>query len=98
MVQTILTLDAVYVAWLLRYAGVEDGREHELAAGFMSVMEQNHVVDWLKGGKVGIGLHRLLVRISFFLLDFLLLLRVFSDKAAVSTTPPGTPPRTAGCN
>jgi parafibromin len=47
------TLDAVYVAWLLRDApGAEymkQAREHGLAVGFVSVTERKHVVDWLEG-------------------------------------------------
>ena len=47
------TLDAVYVAWLLRQANgaeyMKNAREHGLAVGFVSVTERKHVVDWLEG-------------------------------------------------
>lgn len=47
------TLDAVYVAWLLRDAAgaeyMKQAREHGLAVGFVSVTERKHVVDWLDG-------------------------------------------------
>ena len=47
------SLDAVYLAWLLRDAtGAEymkQAREHGLAVGFVSVTERKHVVDWLEG-------------------------------------------------
>ncbi|KDR82037.1 hypothetical protein GALMADRAFT_135412 [Galerina marginata CBS 339.88] len=47
------SLDAVYVAWLLRLANgaeyMKQAREHGLAVGFVSVTERKHVVDWLEG-------------------------------------------------
>ncbi|CAA7260948.1 unnamed protein product [Cyclocybe aegerita] len=75
------SLDAVYVAWLLRDApGAEymkQAREHGLAVGFVSVTERKHVVDWLEG------------RISDSN-------RIAPLSAGESTTPPGTPPRPTG--
>ncbi|KAF8162717.1 RNA polymerase II-associated protein [Crassisporium funariophilum] len=74
------SLDAIYVAWLLRDApGAEymkQAREHGLAVGFVSVTERKHVTDWLEG-KVTDN-----ERIASLATD--------------STTPPGTPPRAAG--
>lgn len=47
------SLDAVYVAWLLRQVNgaeyMKQAREHGLAVGFVSVTERKHVVDWLEG-------------------------------------------------
>jgi hypothetical protein len=47
------TLNAVYVAWLIRDAPGEEymkeAREHGLAVSFVSVTERKHVVDWLEG-------------------------------------------------
>ncbi|PSR70884.1 hypothetical protein PHLCEN_2v13246 [Hermanssonia centrifuga] len=51
--QDFFTLDAVYLAWLLRDApGAEymkQARENGLAVGFVSVTERKSVVDWLEG-------------------------------------------------
>ncbi|PPQ91787.1 hypothetical protein CVT25_000432 [Psilocybe cyanescens] len=72
------SLDAVYVAWLLRQANgaeyMKQAREHGLAVGFVSVTERKHVVDWLEGKAS----------------DHDRIAPLASD----STTPPGTPPRT----
>ncbi|KIM49712.1 hypothetical protein M413DRAFT_438864 [Hebeloma cylindrosporum] len=74
------TLDALYVAWLLRDApGAEymkQAREHGLSVGFVSVTERKHVVDWLEGK----------VQES----------DQIEPLTSISTTPPGTPPRTSG--
>ena len=47
------TVEAVYLAWLLRDApGAEymkQARENGLAVGFVSVTERKNVVDWLEG-------------------------------------------------
>jgi len=47
------SLDAVYLAWLLKDApGAEymkQARERGLGVGFVSVTERKHVVDWLEG-------------------------------------------------
>ncbi len=47
------SLEAVYLAWLLRdVSGAEymkQAREHGLAVGFVSVTERKHVVEWLEG-------------------------------------------------
>ena len=97
------TLDAVYVAWLLRDApGAEymkQAREHGLAVGFVSVTERKHVVDWLEG-KVQESDRIAPLACAYavlYIFDFLLFIEgFFANEAAVSTTPPGTPPRTAG--
>ncbi|KAF5318071.1 hypothetical protein D9619_012160 [Psilocybe cf. subviscida] len=75
----VYTLDAVYVAWLLRDAAgaeyMKQAREHGLAVGFVSVTERKHVVDWLEGKAPDSD-------------------RIAPLTSAESTTPPGTPPRT----
>ena len=47
------TLDAVYLAWLLRDGSVAEymkqARENGLAVGFVSITERKNVVDWLDG-------------------------------------------------
>ncbi|KAG6813366.1 hypothetical protein H0H92_011632 [Tricholoma furcatifolium] len=47
------SLEAVYLAWLLRDAGgaeyMKQARENGLAVGFVSVTERKNVVDWLEG-------------------------------------------------
>lgn len=47
------TLEAVYLAWLLREASGADyarhAREHGLVVGFVSITERKTVVDWLEG-------------------------------------------------
>ncbi|KAG6378190.1 RNA pol II accessory factor, Cdc73 family-domain-containing protein [Boletus reticuloceps] len=76
----IYTLEAVYLAWLLRDApGAEymrQARESGLTVGFVSVTERKSIVEWLEG-KVA-DLERI------------------KPLASESTTPPGTPPRRAG--
>ncbi|KAG1853489.1 RNA pol II accessory factor, Cdc73 family-domain-containing protein [Suillus subalutaceus] len=70
------TLEAVYLAWLLRDAPaaeyMKQARDSGLAVGFVSVTERKSIVEWLEG-KVN---------------D---LKRIVSLAAAESTTPPGTP-------
>ncbi|KAF8063554.1 RNA polymerase II-associated protein [Lyophyllum atratum] len=73
------SVEAVYLAWLLRDAAGADymkqARENGLAVGFVSVTERKNVVDWLEG------------RIN----DTPRIVPLASD----STTPPGTPSRAA---
>lgn len=51
--QDFFTLDAVYLAWLLKDAPVAEymkqARENGLAVGFVSITERKTVVDWLEG-------------------------------------------------
>lgn len=51
--QDFFTLEAVYLAWLLRDASGADymkqARENGLAVGFVSVTERKSLVDWLEG-------------------------------------------------
>lgn len=74
--QDFFSLDAVYLAWLLRDASgaeyVKQTRENGLAVGFVSVTERKSLVDWLEG------------RTS----DLSNIVPLVSE----STTPPGTPP------
>jgi parafibromin len=76
----VYTLEAVYLAWLLRDApGAEymrQARESGLTVGFVSVTERKSVVEWLEGKVADLERIRPL--------------------ASESTTPPGTPPRRAG--
>ncbi|KAK2460699.1 hypothetical protein APHAL10511_007169 [Amanita phalloides] len=71
------SLEAVYLAWLLRDApGAEymkQARENGLAVGFVSVTERKNVVDWLEGK----------------LTEYERILPLAEE----STTPPGSPPR-----
>ncbi|KAG6829222.1 hypothetical protein H0H87_012207 [Tephrocybe sp. NHM501043] len=71
------SLEAVYLAWLLKDAGgaeyMKQARENGLAVGFVSVTERKNVVDWLEGRTLENS-------------------RIVS-LASESTTPPGTPPR-----
>ncbi|KAJ8587871.1 CDC73-domain-containing protein [Rhizopogon salebrosus TDB-379] len=71
------TLEAVYLAWLLRDAPVAEymkqARENGLAVGFVSVTERKSIVEWLEG-----KVHDLK--------------RIVPIAAEESTTPPGTPP------
>lgn len=52
--QDFFTIEAVYLAWLLRDASgaeyMKQARENGLAVGFVSVTERKNVVDWLEGG------------------------------------------------
>ncbi|OAX39460.1 RNA polymerase II-associated protein [Rhizopogon vinicolor AM-OR11-026] len=70
------TIEAVYLAWLLRDAPVAEymkqARENGLAVGFVSVTERKSIVEWLEG-KIN-DLKRIV------------------SIAEESTTPPGTPP------
>ncbi|RDB19338.1 Cell division control protein 73 [Hypsizygus marmoreus] len=72
------SVEAIYLAWLLRDApGAEymkQARENGLAVGFVGVTERKSVVDWLEG------------RISDH--------ERIAPLAVESTTPPGTPART----
>ncbi|KAI0927820.1 hypothetical protein AcW1_005240 [Taiwanofungus camphoratus] len=74
--QDFFTIEAVYLAWLLRDASgaeyMKQARENGLAVGFVSVTERKNVVDWLEGGTSN--------------LDSIIPL------ASESTTPPGSPP------
>ncbi|KAG8217065.1 RNA pol II accessory factor, Cdc73 family-domain-containing protein [Butyriboletus roseoflavus] len=76
----VYTLEAVYLAWLLRDApGAEymrQARESGLTVGFVSVTERKSVVEWLEGKVADLERIRPL--------------------ACESTTPPGTPPRRGG--
>lgn len=51
--QDFFSLEAVYLAWLLRDASGADymkqARENGLAVGFVSVTERKRLVDWLEG-------------------------------------------------
>ncbi|KAH7884842.1 RNA pol II accessory factor, Cdc73 family-domain-containing protein [Phlebopus sp. FC_14] len=71
------TLEAIYLAWLLRDApGAEymkQARESGLAVGFVSVTERKSVVEWLEGKAQNDE-------------------RIKPLAPAESTTPPGTPP------
>lgn len=91
------TVEAVYLAWLLRDApGAEymkQARENGLAVGFVSVTERKSLVDWLEGRVQdherivsSIGAYRYQI-VSDYLLTY-----VF---AVVSNTPPGSPVRGA---
>ncbi|EGN96347.1 hypothetical protein SERLA73DRAFT_59315 [Serpula lacrymans var. lacrymans S7.3] len=74
--QDFFSLEAIYLAWLLRDApGAEynrQSREHGLALGFVSITERKNVVDWLEGRTSENE------RIVSLIVE--------------STTPPGTPP------
>ena len=93
--QDFYTLEAVYLAWLLRDApGAEymkQARENGLVVGFVSVTERKNVVDWLEAKTSdyeriaplsGKSSRLAIVYVSLWL------------HAEESTTPPGTPPRT----
>ncbi|EPS98371.1 hypothetical protein FOMPIDRAFT_1126619 [Fomitopsis schrenkii] len=78
--QDFFSLEAVYLAWLLRQSSgaeyMKQAREHGLTVGFVSVTERKNVVDWLEGKTNDLnGLIPL---------------------ATESTTPPGTPPQLRG--
>ena len=51
--QDFFTLDAIYIAWLLRDASgaeyMKQARENGLAVGFVSITERKSIVDWLEG-------------------------------------------------
>lgn len=51
--QDFFSLEAVYLAWLLRQSSgaeyMKQAREHGLTVGFVSVTERKNVVDWLEG-------------------------------------------------
>ncbi|KAF9443369.1 CDC73-domain-containing protein [Macrolepiota fuliginosa MF-IS2] len=76
--QDFYTVEALYLAWLLRDAAgaeyMKQTRENGLSVGFVSVTERKTVVDWLEG------------RISDH--D-----RIGPAAEVESTTPPGSPPR-----
>ncbi|KAL6308630.1 RNA polymerase II-associated protein [Sparassis latifolia] len=75
--QDFFSVEAVYLAWLLRDASgaeyMKQARENGLAVGFVSVTERKSVVDWLEG-RIG---------------DLASIVPLVSE----STTPPGTPPQ-----
>ncbi|PFH53548.1 hypothetical protein AMATHDRAFT_137288 [Amanita thiersii Skay4041] len=77
--QDFYTLEAVYLAWLLRDApGAEymkQTRENGLTVGFVSVTERKNVVGWLEG------------KIS----EYERIVPLLGE----STTPPGSPPRSS---
>ncbi|OCH86204.1 CDC73-domain-containing protein [Obba rivulosa] len=77
--QDFFSLEAVYLAWLLRDASgaeyMKQARESGLAVGFVSVTERKSVVDWLEGRRED--------------LDSMVPL------VSESTTPPGSPPQNA---
>jgi parafibromin len=85
------TLEAVYLAWLLRNASsaeyVKQVRDNGVPTGFVSVTERKGVVDWLEGnvddlpGRIASALPATAVSTS--------------GTAPESTTPPGTPPRSS---
>ncbi|KAF5367386.1 hypothetical protein D9758_003753 [Tetrapyrgos nigripes] len=85
------TLEAVYLAWLLRNASsaeyVKQVRDNGVPTGFVSVTERKGVVDWLEGnvvdfpGRIASALPASAVSTS--------------GAAPESTTPPGTPPRSS---
>ncbi|KAF8735231.1 hypothetical protein AX14_002435 [Amanita brunnescens Koide BX004] len=76
-IQDYHTLEAVYLAWLLRDAPggeyMKQARENGLAVGFVSVTERKNVVDWLEG------------KVAEY--------ERIAPLAEESTTPPGSPPR-----
>jgi len=103
----VYTLEAVYLAWLLRDApGAEymrQARESGLTVGFVSVTERKSVVEWLEGKVADLERIRPLASGTcvFLPLDSpCVCWRVGSCVCFVlwveSTTPPGTPPRRAG--
>ncbi|KZT11161.1 RNA polymerase II-associated protein [Laetiporus sulphureus 93-53] len=75
--QDFFSLEAVYLAWLLREASgaeyMKQARENGLAVGFVSVTERKNVVDWLEERTD---------KLSNII-----------PLASESTTPPGTPPQ-----
>ncbi|TFK65330.1 RNA polymerase II-associated protein [Pluteus cervinus] len=80
--QDFFTVEAVYLAWMLREASgaeyMKQARENGLAVGFISVTERKSVVDWLEGR---LAHHERIVPPP--------------DEAQESTTPPGSPPKSA---
>ncbi|EIN07888.1 RNA polymerase II-associated protein [Punctularia strigosozonata HHB-11173 SS5] len=75
--QDFFSLEAVYLAWLLREASsaeyMKQARENGLPVGFVSVTERKGLVDWLEGRTAS---HERVVPLQ-----------------GESTTPPGTPPK-----
>ncbi|EMD34280.1 hypothetical protein CERSUDRAFT_117161 [Gelatoporia subvermispora B] len=73
------SLEAVYLAWLLRDASgaeyMKQARENGLAVGFVSVTERKSVVDWLEGRRDELD--------------------SIAPLISESTTPPGSPPQSA---
>ncbi|OJA11911.1 hypothetical protein AZE42_06132 [Rhizopogon vesiculosus] len=88
------TIEAVYLAWLLRDAPVAEymkqARENGLAVGFVSVTERKSIVEWLEG-KIN-DLKRIVSIAGVWHAS--LVLGFVSEVLAAeeSTTPPGTPP------
>lgn len=101
----VYTLEAVYLAWLLRDApGAEymrQARESGLTVGFVSVTERKSVVEWLEGKVADLERIRPLAsgecvhRFAMHTLTFGLRVRFRFVLWIESTTPPGTPPRRA---
>lgn len=98
--QDFFSLEAVYLAWLLRDASgaeyMKQARENGLAVGFVSVTERKSVVDWLEGRIAD------LERITPLTCTYLVLISpvqrvdevwIHCLAEAGSTTPPGSPPR-----
>jgi parafibromin len=92
--QDFFSVEAVYLAWLLRDAPgaeyIKQARENGLAVGFVSVTERKSVVDWLEGsgndhGRIVplVGEHSALSFTESSSISWL---------SVGSTTPPGTPP------
>ncbi|KAG6908036.1 hypothetical protein DXG01_006398 [Tephrocybe rancida] len=89
------SVEAVYLAWLLRDAGgaeyMKQARENGLAVGFVSVTERKNVVDWLEGRTPENS--RIMPLACQPIIIFSLLLAELKGSTADSTTPPGTPVR-----
>ncbi|KAG6841738.1 hypothetical protein C0991_007624 [Blastosporella zonata] len=93
------SVEAVYIAWLLRDAGgaeyMKQARENGLAVGFVSVTERKNVVDWLEGRTLE---NSRIVPLSCQYISQAAAAHFYSFinhwTADESTTPPGTPPRT----
>lgn len=95
--QDFFSVEAVYLAWLLRDAAgaeyMKQARENGLAVGFVSVTERKNVVDWLEGR---IADHERIVPLVGKLCRICRWRIVLTSVAAAeSTTPPGSPPRSS---
>jgi hypothetical protein len=93
------SVEAVYLAWLLRDAHGEEymkqARENGLAVAFVSVTERKSVVDWLEG-KIADS-ERIMPLSGGWVHDqvlerFVVLMFVTIICTAETSTPPGTPP------
>ena len=95
-IQDYHTLEAVYLAWLLRDAPggeyMKQARENGLAVGFVSVTERKNVVDWLEGK---VSEYERIVPLAGMFCITCLHRQCFTclSYAEESTTPPGSPPR-----